>query len=133
MEHVLVTGATGAMGPTLVRRLMQRGCHVRVLIHRTQTSLPDGTALITGDVSDASLLSTAVRDVDTIFHLAALLHVNDPPPTLRAEYWRINVDGTHNLVTAARAAGVARLVFFSTINVYGPSQPSQVFNETSPL
>jgi UDP-glucose 4-epimerase len=90
-------------------------------------------AQITGDITDRLTLSRAVADVDLVFHLAAKLHINDPSPELRSEYERVNVEGTRRLVEAARAAGVKRLVLFSTINVYGPSRPGELHDEDSPL
>jgi nucleoside-diphosphate-sugar epimerase len=57
--------------------------------------------------------------VDAVIHMAALLHIVEPPPSLREKYQRVNVDGTATVVEAAVREGVKRLVFFSTIAVYG--------------
>ena len=52
---------------------------------------------------------------------------------LKQEYERINVEGTRRLVRAARRAGCSRMIFFSTINVYGSTPPGQIFDEDAPL
>ncbi len=122
MTEVLVTGATGAVGPALVRRLRQSGCKVRVYSRRPESDPWDtGVRAYRGHLLDAGALAPAVEGADTIFHLAALLHVENPPPSMRAEYERVNVEGTRRVVEAALASGVRRLVFFSTIAVYGPT------------
>ena len=68
--------------------------------------------------------------VDVVVHLAALLHVVNPPPELREKYERINVGGTATVVEAAVKAGVKRVVLASTIAVYGPSN-DRILNEDS--
>jgi UDP-glucose 4-epimerase len=72
-----------------------------------------------------------MQGIDAVIHLAALLHVVNPPVSLRAEYERINVGGTATVIEAARQAGVGRLVLFSTIAVYGGSA-GRILTEDSP-
>jgi UDP-glucose 4-epimerase len=134
-QTALVTGATGAIGPVLVRQLLNRGWNVRVL---TRNSPPAGllardVASIRGDITDPRALRKATAGADVVFHLAAKLHINDPSPQLAAEYRRVNVEGTANVAEVARQAGVRRLVVFSTINVYGCSHPDELLDEQSPL
>jgi UDP-glucose 4-epimerase len=130
----LVTGASGAIGPTLVDRLMKQGHAVRVLARRPPEPglLPSGVETEVGDVADRAAVALAVKGIDVVFHLAALLHQGRPSPGLRAEYDRVNVLGTQLLTEASVAAGVRRLVYFSTICVYGPSNGS-ILDELSPL
>jgi UDP-glucose 4-epimerase len=73
-----------------------------------------------------------MQSVEIVVHLAALLHVQDPPRAMREAYERTNVHGTRVVVEAARDAGAGRLVFFSTIAVYGEAS-GQVFREESPM
>ena len=75
----------------------------------------------TGDVSNAEQLQAAARGADVIVHLAALLHITDPPPALRREYERINIGGTAAVLDAAKGLGIRRVVLVSTIAVYGPA------------
>jgi UDP-glucose 4-epimerase len=82
---------------------------------------PEGTETLSIDILDCAALERAFTGADVVVHLAALLHVVNPPPSLSAEYQRVNVEGTRNVAEAARAAGVRRLVMASTIAVYGAS------------
>lgn len=128
----LVTGATGALGPVLVERLLQQGGLVRIIARRP---LPHGffscpVEVVMGDVGDPRIAAQAVVGIETIFHLAALLHISNPPPEMQAEYTRVNVRATRALVEAAQTAGTQRFVFFSTIAVYGPT-PGIVADETT--
>jgi nucleoside-diphosphate-sugar epimerase len=130
----LVTGATGVIGPALVDRLRSAGYRVRVLIrHSPSPNLIAPTVEIApGDVTDAGAVRTAAIGVDVAFHLAAKLHISNPAPQLAAEYRRVNVEGTRILVDACVEAGVERLIFFSSIAVYGATQAGQVVDESSP-
>jgi nucleoside-diphosphate-sugar epimerase len=133
MRRCLVTGATGAVGPRLLQALHDGGWGIRVLARhpdRSAIAVP-GAELLRGDITDAASLAPAMDGIDTVFHLASLLHVVNPPPSLRAEYERVNVAGTANVVNAARSAGVRRLVFFSTIAVYGAYR-GRPFGEEDP-
>lgn len=132
---MMVTGATGAVGSTLVRHLLERGYRVRALVRCASPvrNLPGSVEIVHGDMTDCRTLRDATAGTDCIFHLAAKLHISNPSPALRSEYERVNVEGTRCLVETAQAGGVRCLIFFSTINVYGSSQPHQVLNEESPL
>ena len=129
----LVTGATGAVGPRLVKALVDKGHKVRVLVrrHPLASPMPEGVTTTEGDLLDREALQQATSGIDTVFHLAAKLHVNNPDAALNDEYQRVNFEGTRLLLDQALAAGVRRFVYFSTINVYGPSRPGQVFSEAS--
>jgi UDP-glucose 4-epimerase len=131
----LVTGATGAIGPILAQRLVAAGYQVKALVrHQPPLGLlPEPVELICGDIADSEALCQATTNVTVVFHLAAKLHLTNPSPALASEYERVNVEGTRCVVAAARAAGVQRLVYFSTISVYGPGDGQAVFSETSPL
>jgi UDP-glucose 4-epimerase len=72
-----------------------------------------------------------MRGVDAVVHMAALLHIVNPPPELREKYERVNIGGTATVVEAAIKAHVKRVILFSTIAVYGPSDGC-VLNEMSP-
>ncbi|MCC6612259.1 MAG: NAD-dependent epimerase/dehydratase family protein [Anaerolineae bacterium] len=130
---VLVTGATGAIGPALVTTLIERGYRVRALCRTAPPDglLPDGAEIARGDLLDAVSVEQAMANVDYVLHLAALLHIDNPPPSLRAEYTRVNVDGTRSLAQAAQRARVKRLIYFSTVKVYGAHNREPV-TETHP-
>lgn len=131
----LVTGAGGAIGTTLVQRLLGQGYAVRALVRGSALAagMPSGIEVVRGDINDCQLIRQAAVGADAVFHLAAKLHLNNPSPALKDEYFRVNVEGTRCLAGAARAVGVKRFVFFSTISVYGNSQTGQTLDEESPL
>lgn len=121
---ILVTGATGAVGPRVVEALIEAGYRVRTF----SIDLPpkdvfgDRVEALIGDITDPAAVAAAMRGIDGVIHLAALLHILNPGSTLRGEYERINVGGTAHVVAAAVKAGVRRMVFFSTIAVYGAAE-----------
>tara|TARA_R110000868_G_scaffold8744_2_gene44711 strand:+ start:1328 stop:2308 length:981 start_codon:yes stop_codon:yes gene_type:complete len=126
-----VTGATGFVGLNLVQQLMAEGWDVTAL-HRSSSDLTFlsrfGPRLAVGEITDrASLLAAIPQGTDTLFHVAgntSMWHKGD------AEQTRDNVDGTRNVVEAAKAKGVRRLIVTSSISAYGPV--SGEVTETTP-
>jgi len=134
-QIALVTGATGAIGPAVVRELQERGLTVRVF-SRGQPSdrvLPPGIEVVRGDLADTEGLRAAAEGAAVVIHLAALLHQFAPPSAaLNERYQQVNVAGTRNLVQAALAARVHRIVYLSTIAVYGPTNRAVADEDTPP-
>src|SRR3989442_11896699 len=115
---VLITGATGLLGGHLLQELQQRGEQIRVLVlpvENAEKLIAQGVEVVRGDVTDASTLASAVRDIEIIFHLAGMMGVDRP----LADYRLVNVTGSENLYRAAQAAGVRRFVHTSSHTVYG--------------
>jgi UDP-glucose 4-epimerase len=133
LSTILVTGATGAVGPYVVAVLHDAGYRIRTLSIDSPPAgvWPDGVDARMGDITDPAVVGAAVQGVQGVIHMAALLHIVNPPPELQKTYERINVEGTAAVVEAARHAGALRLVFFSTIAVYGASA-GHVLTEDSP-
>ncbi len=133
VPKVLITGGTGAIGPQVVIALSQAGFHVRIFSINTPSMgmFPQGTDILTGDVTNRAAVQSAMEGVNAVVHLAALLHIVNPPPELREKYEHVNIDGTKTVVEASLNAGVRRVVLFSTIAVYGNAD-GKVLNETSP-
>lgn len=117
MKPTLVTGATGFVGWHVARQLLDRGDSVRALA-RDPSKLRelDGVEKIQGDLRDADSLRRAVDGCSVVYHVAAdyRLWTRDP-----ADMFRSNVDGTRNLLDAARRAGVERVVYTSTVGCVG--------------
>jgi UDP-glucose 4-epimerase len=130
--HILITGATGAVGPLIVQACFEAGWRVRVFALDAPVPglLPDGVEVRIDDVIDSSAVTLAMQDCEAVIHLAALLHIVNPPLKFREKYEQINIGGTATVVDAAIKAGVKRLVLASTIAVYGPSG-GRVLNEES--
>lgn len=93
---------------------------------------PPGVEALLGDIRDMSAVHAAMRGVHSVVHMAALLHIVNPPANLRDKYEAINIGGTQNVVAAALQSGVKRIVYFSTIAVYGPSRGKILTEETQP-
>jgi nucleoside-diphosphate-sugar epimerase len=115
---VLMTGATGLLGGHLLQELQRRGEQVRALVLPVENAdklIAQGVEVVRGDVTDASTLPAAVKDVEVILHLAGMMGVNRP----LADYRKVNVTGSESLYRAAQAAGVRRFVHTSSHTVYG--------------
>lgn len=130
---VLITGATGAVGPLVVKYFYDSGYSVRTFsIDAPPVGVwSNDVDVITGDVTDASAIQAAMEGVDAVVHMAALLHIVNPPPELREKYECINIGGTAKVIETAIKAGVKRVVLFSTIAVYGASS-GQIITESTP-
>ena len=131
-QRILVTGATGVAGPALVYFLLQQGHAIRIMSRHGAAcnSWHHGVETCKGDIRDPRAVNRALRGIDSVFHLAAMLHDTGKKAHFRT-YQEINVDATRYLVMAARHCGVKRFVYFSTINVYGPSGEDECFDEAS--
>ncbi|MGD0301906.1 MAG: hopanoid-associated sugar epimerase [Bryobacteraceae bacterium] len=116
MKPTLVTGATGFIGWHVARKLLTRGHTVRALVRPTSKVRELDLEAVSGDLRDSDSLERAVKGCGLVFHVAAdyRLWAKDP-----SELYRSNVEGTRNLLTAARAAGVDRVVYTSTVGCIG--------------
>ncbi|ORT55478.1 GDP-mannose 4,6-dehydratase [Streptomyces sp. CB03238] len=135
---VLVTGAEGFIGSTLVDLLLERGARVRAFVHYKPygdkgdlAHRMDDVELVAGDVRDPGRVMDAVAGCDTVFHLAALIGIPysyDSP----GAYVQTNVTGTENVAEACRRYAVRRLVHTSTSEVYGTARTVPI-GEDHPL
>lgn len=117
-----VTGANGFTGSHLVKLLEQRGHDVVGLVRpSSDLSRLQGCRLqlVYGELGDRPALETAMQGVDTVFHIAAYVELG-VVDAIRME--RVNVDGTRLVLETARAAGVSKMVYCSTIGVFGDTQ-----------
>lgn len=129
---IFVTGGTGFIGTKLVNALVEKGHSVRALSRSRSNREGLGherISFVTGDLLDKDSLRRGMEGCDQVYHLAAYAKnwAKDP-----GEFFRQNVDGMKNVFDAARDAGVKRVVFTSTIVVYGPTRPGMVGDENMP-
>jgi dihydroflavonol-4-reductase len=129
----LVTGASGFIGSAVVRALLQAGHEVRVLLRaqsdrRNIDGLPVSVA--TGDLIDRESLERAVEGCEVLFHVAADYRIWVPNPD---DIYRINVTGTRDLMLAAGAAGVKRVVYTSSVATLGLNGNHSPSNEDTPV
>lgn len=126
---VLVTGADGFIGSHLTQLLLDNGYSVRALSQYNSFNdwgwlediQHDNLEIVCGDVRDPNLCRDITRDIDTVFHLAALIAI---PYSYVApdSYVDTNIKGTLNICQAARDNGIKRLIITSTSEVYGTAQ-----------
>lgn len=132
MSKVLVTGADGFIGSHLAEELVRQGHAVRALVQynsfnscgwldHSDAAVRAGMEVVAGDIRDPFAMRRAVQGCDAVLHLAALIAI--PYSYVAPEsYVATNVQGTLNLLQAARDAGVGRFVHTSTSEVYGTAR-----------
>ncbi|MDQ6996559.1 MAG: NAD-dependent epimerase/dehydratase family protein, partial [Mariprofundus sp.] len=128
----LVTGASGFVGSAIVRRLLQAGHTVRVLLreHSPLENIKDlPVEMVRGDLTDIASLQHAVAGCSVLFHVAAdyRLWVRHPKAMYQA-----NVDGTRQLMTAAAEAGISRIVYTSSVATLGLHADGTPADENTP-
>ncbi len=116
LKPTLVTGASGFVGWHVARKLLAGGCQVRALV-RPGSVIPEmGIECVTGDLRDPGSLARAAAGCERLFHVAADYRLWSKHP---ADLYLSNVEGTRNMLTAARNAGVERVVYTSTVGCIG--------------
>ena len=129
--RAFVTGATGFIGGRLAVKLRERGDEVVALVRSPQKAdgLRDlGCEIVPGDLSQREAMQEAMVGCDGVFHVAAVYAVGIPK-SQQAAMLSSNVEGTANTLDAAVAAGVPRILYVSTCNVFG-NTGGQVVDET---
>jgi dihydroflavonol-4-reductase len=128
---VFITGATGFIGGHVARKLRKRGDEVVALVRSPDkaSSLSElGCELVEGDLSDATAIRGAVEGCDAAIHAAAVYKVGIPKGE-REPMYEANVRGTERVLDAAIDAGVGKIVYVSTVNVFGNTN-GEVVDET---
>ena len=129
MPVTLVTGASGFLGWHVARVLTERGHRVRALCRPSSQIRELDVERVTGDLRDPESLTRAVAGCEMVFHVAADYRLWSRHPE---ELYRSNVDGTRNVLEAAAAAGVKRIVYTSTVGCIGMPQNS-IGDENTPV
>lgn len=108
-----VTGATGFIGASLVKRLIKEGYEVRGLIHKKKPiKFDERVEYVYGDIRDVSTIRSYLRDIDFVLHCAA--YVKDFGP--RNVFYETNIEGTKNLVSICKDFAIKRFIFLGHIN-----------------
>lgn len=129
---IFITGGTGFLGVNLVRLLIARGRHVRVLVRKNSNRLglsSDLIEFVPGDVTDATSIRRAMEGCEEVFHLAAWVQVS---PWGKDTAWQINVEGTRHICSAAQDLGVRRLVYTSSIATIAAGTLEAPADESTP-
>ncbi len=112
--NILIIGGSGFVGTRLASVLLKAGHSVSIFDLRRSEAFPETCTV--GDVRDLDKVRQATLDMDIVYNLAAEHADNVEPASL---YYEVNVEGSKNVITAAKENGVKRLVFTSTAAVYG--------------
>jgi nucleoside-diphosphate-sugar epimerase len=119
---VAITGGTGCMGAPLTEGLIMRGFDVQLLGQAKDKRAhlyKERAQVITGDLNSSDALDKLTRGADVVFHLAGKVHSVPKTSIEEHDFFAQNVEGTKLLLEAARRNGVKRVVFYSTVAVYG--------------
>ena len=122
--RVLVTGATGRLGPFVCKALLDNECDVRVILHRRKVKgLSKNIEMVWGSVNDPDSVRKALDGVDAVVHLAGIVQpLTEEKPELAQ---RINVDGTQTVVSLVKESGKRMpFVYPSSVAVFGPRPDS---------
>ncbi len=126
---VLVTGGAGLLGNELITQLLAQGKKVRAIFNKTP--LPDFHSPNLGqfqcNILDVVGLEEAMQGIEQVYHCAAIVTFN---PKKRMEMFKINIEGTANVVNAALDAGVKKMVHASSVAALGRIRTNEVINET---
>jgi dihydroflavonol-4-reductase len=129
--RAFVTGGTGFIGSRVIKRLRARGDEVMALVRTPSKAgdlLDSGVEMVEGDLSSNDAIKRGMEGADAVFHIGAVYKVGIPKKD-RPELWDANVEGTKRVLDAAAAAGVQKVVYVSTGNVFGDTK-GEVVDET---
>lgn len=124
-----VTGASGFIGTHLVSGLLQQSWDVSVLLHKRPFGEREKVRVFQGDIRDPSVLKEALQETDVLFHLAAALGAS---LINKREFFRVNAEGTENVLRAAQEAGVKRVIHFGSAGVLGSVKENEAAGEDYP-
>jgi nucleoside-diphosphate-sugar epimerase len=130
--RVAITGATGFVGQALAQRLLASGDQVRALARpspRAEALAKAGAEIIPGDLASAEALSRSLEGAEIVYHAAALVDAHGT----RQQFFDANVRGTDAVLQAALRARPRRIIYLSSIAVYGSLDRDEIIDEDTPF
>jgi|Deesub1362A_J573_1020465.scaffolds.fasta_scaffold00073_93 nucleoside-diphosphate-sugar epimerase len=131
MYKALVTGSSSFIGKHLINKLIEKGADISAFV-RDRGKIPDewkkNIKIFEGDITDKKSLSEIPKDIDVVFHLAAYVHKNPKSKDEKDYMFKVNVEGTRNLLDSI-CTSVRHVVLFSSVSVYGVDA-GQMLDET---
>jgi 2-alkyl-3-oxoalkanoate reductase len=130
--RVCITGGTGFLGGALVRRLLAEGNSVQVLARssrRADELEARGALLVRGHLGDPESVARAVRGTEVVYHIAAKIE----PPGTKADFLETNVGGTQQVLSACLRERVSRVIYNSSLSVYGLARDGKRIDEETPF
>ena len=126
---ILVTGGAGLLGTELISQLLSQGKQVRAIFNRTplQQFNPGNLQQLQCNILDVVGLEEAMKGIEQVYHCAAIVNFN---PAQRTEMFKINIEGTANVVNAALDAGIKKLVHVSSVAALGRIRENEPVNES---
>jgi dihydroflavonol-4-reductase len=126
---VLVTGSAGLLGKALIKQLLAQGKQVRAIYNSTLVTGFDnaGFEQMQCDILDVIRLEEAMNNIEQVYHCAAIVTFN---PKKKQQMFKINIEGTANIVNAALDAGVKKLLYVSSVAALGRIREDEEINET---
>jgi nucleoside-diphosphate-sugar epimerase len=126
---ILITGSTGYIGSLLTKKLAEQGEDISILV-RKDPGIPafqrSNIRIVKGDITDKASVVEAMRGVNRLYHMAAYARLWAKEPDT---FYRINVEGTRNVMEAALDADVRKVIYTSTAGVIGPSKDKPMTEE----
>lgn len=134
MTTVLVTGANGFLGTVVVKELSQAGYDVRAMVHSLPSNalFPAGVDVVSGDVRDEEAMKRVAARCEGVVHLAGKAHALDEGDGNEGAYYHTNVEGTKHVLDGAASAHVQRVIFVSSVKVFGESTEGCIDETAAP-
>ena len=130
MLKILVTGASGFVGKSLITKLIWHGYSVCAAVRSIKSQINNAEVVVVGEIDGNTIWANALRDVDVVIHLAARVHVMNERATIPLDEFReVNVEGTKRLAVLAASVGVKRFVYVSSVKVNGEQTDLSPYTE----
>ena len=126
---ILITGATGQIGHKLALTLAERNNEIHILVRNPNSfNIPrhKNIRVFQGDITDAASILAAIKGCKQVYHVAAMAKIFNSDAT---QFYKINVEGTHNLLQKSLETGVEKFLFTSSCSVLGSSSDGRIITE----